>query len=261
LNRTPLILALATGALGAGLLLFYKQRFESQVTGGAPVPVLIAVKEVPAGTALSDELLGVRFLPEAYVEPRHVRADQKDSVLGVRAGTQLNPNETVRWTDLTSGDTHSRKLAGLVRPGMRAVSVSVQGVPRSGLLRPGDRIDVLFTRKPASGERATAPFLQNLLVLAVGANVGGDSAPSSEAAGEYSVLTLNVTPDEAQRLTIAEMEGTLSVVLRNPNDVRVLENAQETRVTDVLKTWRSSGSAPAMPAVATSKAAGRRRPR
>lgn len=244
MNKTALTVALVLAVVGAGLLIFYKQRLEAKTVGGAPIEVLMAAKEIPVGTAIAEEHLGVRYLPEAYVEGRHVRAADKESVIGVRVSNQIKANETVQWTDLATGGVEARKLAHLVRVGMRGVSIGIDGVIDSGLLVPGDRVDVLITAERPGGERYTAPFLQNLLVLAVG-NDFGIGRMSDEGGG--SMLTLATTPDEAQRLTLAEKEGRLAAILRNPDDVRVLENLTETRTSDVLRIPRTSAGLVAPP--------------
>ena len=231
MNRTALMIAVLVAGAGVGLLALYKQRFESQAQGGSPVAVLMAVREVPPGTVIAEEHLGVRYLPEAYIEGRHIRVTDKESVIGIRAGVQLKPNETVQWTDLATGTSQATKLATLVRVGMRATSIQVKGVASSGLVVPGDRVDVLLTTNGVNpADRTTFAFMQNVLVVAVGANFSREEGAETER-----ILTLTVAPEDAQRLTLAQSEGTLSAVLRNPDDVRLLDNLRETRVSEVLR--------------------------
>lgn len=233
MNRTALLIAVLVAGAGAGLLSLYKKRFEDQAQGGAPVAVLMAVKEVAPGTVIAEEHLGVRYLPEAYIEGRHIRAADKESVIGIRAGVQLKPNETVQWTDLATGSAQATKLASLVRVGMRATSILVKGVGSSGLLVPGDRVDVLLTtaRGASAGDRTTFSFMQNVLVVAVGNNFTREESTQETE----RIVTLMVAPEDSQRLTLASSEGTLSAVLRNPDDVRLLDNLRETHVNDVLR--------------------------
>ncbi|HEY0711874.1 MAG TPA: Flp pilus assembly protein CpaB, partial [Polyangia bacterium] len=249
MNRVALIVALVVAGVGAGLLVLYKKNYESKVVGGAPVGVLIAVKEIPRGTPIAEEHLGTRFLPEAYVEPRHIRVTDKEGVLGVRAGSQIRPNETVQWGDLATGNSQATKLANLVRVGMRAVTIPLQGATASTLVLPGDRIDILLTtQEPGAGDRATFSFMQNMLVVAVGDSLGGSN--DSEREQQNRAVTLTATPEEAQRLTLGQEQGVLSAVLRNPDDVRVLENQPATRLKDVYRLPRVS-----MPTLAAEKPA------
>ena len=67
MNRKALVAALIIALIGVALLLLYKKRFEDKVSGGAPVAVLMAVQDILLGTVLTDRMLGVRYMPEAYV--------------------------------------------------------------------------------------------------------------------------------------------------------------------------------------------------
>jgi Flp pilus assembly protein CpaB len=239
MNRIALLVALVVAGAGAGLLVLYKKNYESKVVGGAPVGILIAVKEIPRGTPIAEEHLGTRYLPEAYVEPRHIRVTERESVLGVRAGSQIRPNETVQWGDLATGNAQATKLANLVRVGMRAVTVPLQGATASTLVLPGDRIDILLTTaEPGAQDRTTFSFMQNMLVVAVGDSLGNKHEAEREQ--QNRAVTLTATPEEAQRLTLGQEQGILSAVLRNPDDVRVLENQPATRMKDVYRLPRAS---------------------
>jgi len=232
MNRTALLVALVVAFAGAGLLYFYKEKFEENAVGGAPVAVLMAVKEIPPGTAITEEHLGVRYLPEAYVEARHIKVTDRENVVGVRTAYQIKPNETIQWTDLATGSSQATKLSSLVRVGMRASTVTVDGVTNSNLLVPGDRIDLSMTiMEPEKGGPVSQPFMQNVLVVAVGAHFGGDGVAS-----DARLLTVTVSPEAAQRLMLAPTQGKLTATLRNPDDVRILDNLGPAFVADVLKT-------------------------
>ncbi len=107
----------------------------------------------------------------------------------------------------------------MIPPGMRAVAVRVNDVVSvAGFVQPGTRVDVLLTGNVAgSGERQTTTVLENVAVIAVGKSllerlgVGEQSAP---------VITLLVSPDDAQRLALAGQEGRIQLALRNPLDTR-----------------------------------------
>jgi pilus assembly protein CpaB len=230
-NRIALTIALAAAVLGAGLLLLYKRRFEHEVAGGPKVAVLVALKDLPLGARISEAHLGSKRLPEAYVEDRHVRISEAQTVVGVQASNHVKAGETVLWTDLATTSAHARNLGRLVKVGMRAVSIPVGDGVFGGLLRPGDRVDALLTSQDRkAGARQTGPIAQNLLVLAVGADLGaGEGNPRGRAGS----VTIAVTMEEAQRLTLAMTEGHISLLLRNPDDLRVLNDQPETRSSEV----------------------------
>jgi len=116
--------------------------------------------------------------------------------------------------------------------------MSVTGVGRrafSNLMLPGDRVDLLLTKaKPGPEARVvTLPLLQNLLVLAVGSSFGATDEESSRIGSDS--VTLLVTIDQASLLAQARRDGTLSLVLRNEDDLEINEGLPETDDADVLE--------------------------
>jgi pilus assembly protein CpaB len=106
----------------------------------------------------------------------------------------------------------------LIPPGMRAVSVRVSDSNSvAGFVLPGTRVDVLMTGNPTgSTEPQTITVLRNVTVLANGQKldrtlVSGDSQNSP-------VITLAVSPDDAQKLALATSQGHILLALRNPLD-------------------------------------------
>jgi pilus assembly protein CpaB len=238
MNRTPFAIALMFALVGAGLLYLYKQRLESETAGGRRIPVLMARRGINLGARITQQDIGVRYLPEAYTDARNVRSSETQTVIGVRAGNEVRPNEAILWTDLATNAAQGRKLSGLVRPSMRGVAVPF-ALAFGGLLRPGDRVDVLLTvQNPTSQLHQTVAFEQNVLVLAVDNDLGVEGGrPRSASRG--SLATLAVTPEQGQRLTLAQREGYLSLLLRNPEDLRTIEDLPETRSADLLAAIRA----------------------
>jgi pilus assembly protein CpaB len=224
-NRFALSIALGVALLGAGLLLLYLRRFERDASGGPPVAVLVAVKPIDPGTVLTEGVLAVRNVPTAYVETRAVRLSEKSRVLGLRVPGRIQAQETLLWTDLATAADDRRDLSSLVEPGMRAVTVRAKngGSDRGNeLVRPGDRVDVIVT----TGERdqqTTLVLLQNVLVLAVGLDTGGDPGDKRPNGPRDSLLTLSLTIREAELEALAAENGRLAVALRNPDDIRVVD--------------------------------------
>ena len=113
-------------------------------------------------------------------------------------------------------------LPSLIPPGMRAVSVRVNDVVSvAGFVTPGTRVDVLLTGTPTGGnEPQTTTVLQNVAVLASGHTL---ERTATGEAQNVPVITLEVTPDDAQRLTLASSQGHIQLALRNPVDTRAEE--------------------------------------
>jgi pilus assembly protein CpaB len=245
MNRKALVAALIIALIGVALLLLYKKRFEDKVSGGAPVAVLMAVQDIPLGTVLTDRMLGVRYMPEAYVEFRHIRARDASRIIGVRMSMEVKANESILWSDLATTTGERRDLSSLVRNGMRAITIRADATSGfGGLLRPGDRVDAFLTVSRANDNdaRVTIPLLQNVIVLAVGQDTGAIQDGNARRAASISQVTLGVTVTQAQLVAFATDRGRLTLVLRNPDDIAILKDLPETTVDDILEAERKARS-------------------
>jgi len=252
LKKPALIAAGVSAVAGLGLSHLYLTRLEAEVSGGTKVSVLVVSEDTPIGAVITEDKLAVRDVPQAYVEERNVRASEAKKVIGVRVGGGLRANEALLWSDLEKFSEHTRVLSALVQNGLRAVTVDAHAADFDGLLRPGDRVDVLFTTpgKDAEGGTTTT-LLQNLLVLSVGTDLGRrDDAKNgdSSVAGRVGSVTLSATLEQAQLLTQAKERGKLGLTLRNPEDIQLVEGVPETSARDVIAAknrleWRKPGNA------------------
>lgn len=236
MNRTALLASIAVAALGFVLLTIYVRQFQREVRGGDPVELLAMRQAVALGMPLTEQMLVVRTLPDSYLEDRQVLATDLSRVLGVRASIDLEANQTLLWTDLATTPTDRRSFSSRIPKGMRAMSVAGAGRRAIGnLMRPGDRVDVLLTKaKPGPDPRVvTLPLLQNLLVLAVGGSFTATDHETSSIGSDS--VTLLVTIDQASLLAQARRDGTLSLVLRNEDDLEINEGLTETDDSDVLE--------------------------
>jgi pilus assembly protein CpaB len=242
-SRRLLLISVLLAAAGIGLLALYLHRFETEVSGGERVQLLAVIKPVPRGTVLTNDMLGIREVPVSYVEQRAVKAAELGKVRGVRTALDLDPQDSLLWTDLAIA-VEDRDLSSLVQPGNRAFTIETQ---RSGsasgneLIRPGDYVDVLATfadRASSNAPRATRVLLQRVLVLAVGnetqrqAFQGNDKSTSARRG---SNLTLSLKLDEAQMVAEAAQEGELSVVLRGVSDPTVLEGLPDVTPSNLVE--------------------------
>lgn len=236
MNRTAILAAAAVAMLGFVLLAIYVRQFQLEATGGSPVKLLAVRRDVQIGEPLTDHVLVAHALPEAYVEDRHVRASDLARVLGVRVSVKLRASQTLLWTDLTTATREQVTLSSRIPKGMRAMTIArTESAAFVGLLRPGDRVDVLLTReKPAAEPRVvTVPLLQNLLVLSVGESIR--ASHNDDLSGRKDGVNLLLTMEQAGLLAQAQRDGVLRLVLRNGNDLEISESLGETDDTDVLE--------------------------
>jgi pilus assembly protein CpaB len=236
-TRKAIIAAALCGVAGLVMLLLYKQRFEEEASGGPPIQVLVATRDIPLGAPISQSMLGSRPLPQSYVEDRHVPLSEAQRIIGVRVTSGVKSGESLLWTDLATTSEQRRDLSALVRTGMRAITIRADlSASFGGLLRAGDRVDVLLTAERAPRENVTIPLLQNLLVLASGRDTGGQPRPGERRShgGTVNQVTLSATLEQAAVLALAQQQGRLTLALRNPEDIAIVENAPETTTADVI---------------------------
>jgi pilus assembly protein CpaB len=241
-SRTALYASLGAAAIGSILFITYTRQLEKEISGGSPIALLALREDVKAGQPIREEMLIVHEVPDRYVESRQVLASELSKVVGVRVAINLEANQTLAWTDLVSTPRDTRILSDNIPPGMRAMSIAhTQHHAFGGLLRPGDRVDVLVTKSipGENGSLVTVPLLQNVLVLAVGDSMRAvDLDDRAHGAG---VVTLLVSIDQAGLLTHAARDGTITIILRNQDDLELNEGLVETDDSHVLeleKRWR-----------------------
>jgi pilus assembly protein CpaB len=207
--------------------------------------VLVAAEDIPLGTRLTESLLAIRDIPRAYVDGRYVRASESKKVIGGRVTAGLRANEALLWSDLNKFSGRAKALSGLVRPGMRAIALDGRTTSFDGLMRPGDRVDLLFSAgTDHGGTGETMTLLQNLLVMSVGGELETAQEIKTKDGTVHSAafsflrggaVTVSATVEQAQVITQARLRGKLTLTLRNPDDVTIVEGLPATLASDLPK--------------------------
>lgn len=219
MNRSRLMMIGAL-AIAAGFLVsvyVYKNlqaRSGSSSDNGAEV--MVAANDLQVGARVEERDIKVIKIPAADLPPSAPR--RKADVIGRGVIIPISKGEFILPTRLAA-ENAGAGLPALIPPGMRAVSVRVNEVVSvAGFVTPGTRVDVLLTGSPAgAGDQQTTTVLQNVAVLASGHTL---ERTSTGEAQNTAVITLLVTPDDAQRLTLASTEGRIQLALRNPVDTK-----------------------------------------
>ncbi len=181
-------------------------------------PVAVAIVNLPWGTSIKKEM--VRFVP--YLKKSLPSGYFSDASM-LEGRVVLSPiaaNEPILLSRLAPMDLKSGGVAAVVRAKNRAVAVRVDKIIGvAGFIVPGNRVDVLVTVAGGPGipEPITKIVLENILVLAIGPETqraGGKEAQASPV----DVITLEVTPEEAENLAHAANQGKLQLALRNYQD-------------------------------------------
>jgi pilus assembly protein CpaB len=206
------ILGLVALAFGGFLAtqVYKNLQTRASATTMATTDVLVAARDIQIGTRVGEgDVKSVKF-PSADLPPGFYTSKSKVSgrgaILPISKGEFFLPGKL-------AGENSGTGLPSLIPPGMRAVSVRVNDVVSvAGFVIPGTRVDVLLTGTPPGGkEPVTTTVLENALVRAVGQRIEGTSGDPQTAA----VITLLVSPEDAQKLTLATSEGRIQLSLRN----------------------------------------------
>ena len=176
--------------------------------------VVAAASKISAGTAISEKQLKLTEVPENLV-PAGAFLKIED-VKGRSVTNTILAGEPITSSRVGAAGA-GWGLAPIIAPGSRAIAVRVNDVIGvSGFVLPGMRVDVLATGKQASSdETMTRTVLQNLLVLSAGQAI--ETEPKTQSINT-AVVTLQVTPHEAEIVTQASTEGKIQLVLRNSSD-------------------------------------------
>ncbi len=203
-------------------------------------PVVVAVETLPMGAVIRSESVKLGRVPESLF-PRGGFSRIED-VVDRPVMSVIQPDEAVVEARLALRGSGGG-VAPLIPPGMRAISVRVNDVVGvAGFVLPGMRVDVLVTgRPPGRDDTVTTTVLQNIAVLSAGKTIQVDSKSQSIST---PVVTLLVTPEQAEALTLANNEGRIQLVLRNSTD----QQPVDTRGRDLRQLY-GLGRSPAPEAV------------
>jgi pilus assembly protein CpaB len=182
--------------------------------GGPQRAVVVASKPLPVGTSITRDTVRLREMPESLF-PAGAFSRVED-VIDRPVISPIEPDEPVVEARLAAKGS-GIGLAPLIPPGMRALSVRVNDVVGvAGFILPGMRVDVLVTGHGAmQAETVTRTVLQNVAVLSAGQTIQTDGKSQSI---QVPVVTLLVTPHDAEALTLANTDGHVQLVLRNSAD-------------------------------------------
>jgi len=218
MNRTRLlmigVLALALGFIAA---VYVYRGLQSRAGAGSDngIDVIVAADDLQVGARVEEHDIKIIKIPAADLPPGAPR--RRSDVLGHGVIVPISKGEFILPNRL-AGENAGAGLPSLIPPGMRAVSVRVNEVVSvAGFVTPGTRVDVLLTGTPGGGEQQTTTVLQNVAVLASGHTL---ERTATGEAQNTAVITLLVSPDDAQRLTLASSEGHIQLALRNPLDTK-----------------------------------------
>jgi len=199
--------------------------------------VLVANVDIPERTVLKEEMVKAMEVPRKFMEQDvfevKTPADFK-LISNLVTRVRIPKGNQIAQSSLISLSPEAG-LSVKIPPGYRGAILGIEPELKL-LLKPGDRVDVLVTFDALMAdnrkEKVTATILQNVLVIAVGTNLGqGLSAKQAKdqaekedktaAFSEKAIIALALNPNEAQYLALAMKQGETTVVLRGLGDVEM----------------------------------------
>jgi len=221
--RALIMLAVAVVLGGLAAFLVYstmQQKVEERVKGVAVQtrPVVVASVDLEVGRRLDATALKTVDWPAASVpkgafdDPKKVLGDKEPPVVikQMQAGEPILPFKI-------SPPGARGGLTARIPPNQRAVTISVNEVKGvAGFVLPGDRVDILLTTQAGrgGGDTATRTLLENILVL----GVDQVSSEKEDKPKVVNAVTVLVTPEQGEKLTLAQSVGSLTLLLRNETD-------------------------------------------
>jgi pilus assembly protein CpaB len=248
MNRARIFIVLIVAVLVGGLLSYAVYNFlQTRPVTVVKTPeknIVVASGKLPLGTLLKDENL--KFVPWPATNLPAGYFERKEDLVSRGLVQPLVENEPILESKLAPKGSGAG-LPPIIPEGKRALSIranEIIGV--AGYVLPGTRVDVVLTATvPNAPEPITKIVLQNVEVVSAAQDIQKDAEGKPKT---VTVVTLLVTPEDAEKLTIASSQGNFQLALRNPLDL------EETKTKGIQMSQLIRGSAPpAAPVVRSSK--------
>ncbi len=239
--RIGAVIMLLVALVLGGLSVFAARNWiERQVAGSAAVStpqintvlIVVARTQLNFGDKIKDEHLSEITWPKASV-PKGAFNSVRQVLDGKRprvALRRIEINEPLLKSKI-SGFGGRATLSAVLKGDRRAITIRVNDVTGvAGFLLPGDRVDILMSRKTKKTLRRTSVLLQDIRIL----GVGQLASERHDKPVVVRTITVEATPNEAQKLVLAQQVGTLAMVLR-PVTERTLVRLRPVTVADLLR--------------------------
>jgi pilus assembly protein CpaB len=241
-KKKLIIAAVIVGLAAMGLIWMAveKQDQKQERLLSNQVKVVKAARNIPAGTRLSRNQITIKKVPKQFLPHNVLLQSDVKVYLGQPLKNDVQEGSMIVTSDFEVEET-ARTLASKIPKGERAMSLSVDQVSGvSGLINPGDRVDILGTFPVGSKDQVveqagggnvgyiTMTLLQNVTILATGTQISSVGGQNKRRNTNYGTVTMSLTVEESELLTIAQTRGDLMLLLRNPDDVKAVTIQRKT---------------------------------
>jgi pilus assembly protein CpaB len=205
----------------------------------ATAKAVVAAKPMPVGSLVTRE--SVKVIDWPAKTPLTGGFTSIDEVVDRGLVAPVVENELLTVNNLAAKEAGAG-LPPMITEGMRAISIRVDEVINvAGYVTPGTRVDVMVVINPADNgaDRIARVVVSNVPVLTSGTRYDQDESRKDGKPIRSTVVTLMVSPEDAERIALAQTDGRLMLTLRNPLDV------EPTKTLGIRKAGLFTSGAPA----------------
>jgi len=198
------------------------------------ISVLVAKNDIPRGSIIEPKSLEAQVIPNQFMQPQAVTTLER--IAGMITIAPISKGEQITLSKLTY-TKQAGGLAEVIPVGKRAITISVDNIASLvGMIKAGDYVDVIVLLpvpvQTQEGKQVTQvavmPLFQNVLVLAVGQQIGTLFEEKARYKKEEerksepsSLITLALSPQEANLIAFVHEQGKIRLILRSPADSKV----------------------------------------
>jgi len=250
--KIALVVAVFFGLIAAyGIFNFLSQTArEKESLRVANQDIVVAAQDIPAGTTLNDEAIKkgiVKTMPWPKSSVPAGAFSSTQQVVGKVNRVKILANEPILESRLAG---EGAGLTVRLEAGKRAIATPVNEIIGvSGFIVPDDRVDIILTTTPAGGNadaKISKIVMQNKRVLSVAQSTEQKDGKPQLARS----ITLEVTPEEAERLSLAATEGQITMALRGLGDdaavATIGANKRDLLALAAAPVRKTAGAAPAV---------------
>ncbi|MES9970354.1 MAG: Flp pilus assembly protein CpaB [Candidatus Thiodiazotropha sp.] len=227
-NKNILMLLVSLAIGGGGVYLakefiekkinYYKSQLEKTEE---MVSLVVPKRNMTRGTTVSVKDFSIRNIPKKFAHTNAVTQSTMNTAIGQRLSFDITKGKALLWAHLEGGLMPT--FSGKIEEGKRALSFTVDKINSiSGFLQPKDKIDLLLEYN-----NQIIPVIQNLHVVATGTRTRIDKT-GAQGANSYSIITVDVTPEVAEKIILATSLGKITAILRSPLDDKPMSDAPMT---------------------------------
>lgn len=222
INRKVMILAMIAGIIVVGMTYSYMNTLKTQkITPVKYIEVVTAIETIPARTSVTKDMLEYKSVPETEAHPDAII--NADDIIGSITIADIIAGEQILSQRILS-DPEAGSLSFQVKENMRAMTIPISEITGvAGYAVPGDRIDILVCyqnlelsdTEDVDATSMVYTQLQNILIMEEGID---QEIKSDTVVSSITSFTVMVSPEQAEVLAYAIMNGTIQCALRNPVD-------------------------------------------